>query len=387
LTVAYSYLTTNAELKKVCEQWERAKVLALDTEFMRVSTFYPQAALFQINDGIKTFLIDPLSINDWSSFAEVLINPEIIKLFHSCSEDILAFIHHLGVQPKPIFDTQIAASLLGSGLSVSYQHLVKQYCGIDLPKAETRSDWLQRPLTEDQLIYAALDVEYLQNIYQQQKEELLARGRLAWNEEESNRLNNMYKDEFTKDFSRQYLSLKGGWSFQAHNLKAFQLLVEWREQRARKRDKPRGWIIKDNGLLQIAQNLPSSKKQLADLSEVSENFVLYEGEHVLQLVDQACQREDVELLEPVPAPLTNEQRKKVKKIRVIIEQRASELGLAADFLLRGKLIRYLLGAAQAGEIDSALEPDGWLYEKLGHWRLQILFPELKKAIEDLDASI
>src|SRR5690606_15510948 len=140
-------------------------------------------------------LIDPLGIRDWSAFRALLVDPRIVKVLHSCSEDLLVFQAFLGVIPAPLFDTQIAASYLGHGLSLSYQNLVKEKVGIDLPKGETRSDWLQRPLTEEQLHYAALDVAYLPEIHRLQTAQLVREGKLDWFEEDCERLLHVYDDE------------------------------------------------------------------------------------------------------------------------------------------------------------------------------------------------
>ena len=149
--VDWTLVDDDAALAASCRRWASCEALALDTEFMRVSTFYPKIALIQVADGTSITLIDPLRIHDWSGFAALMTDPAITKVMHSCSEDMLVFHTFLNVLPTPVFDTQIATALLNEGVGISYQNLVKQRFGIELPKGETRSDWLQRPRTAQQL--------------------------------------------------------------------------------------------------------------------------------------------------------------------------------------------------------------------------------------------
>ena len=135
--VDYRYVEDDAALAQCCMRWHKAAALALDTEFMRVTTFYPAAALFQISDGNEITLVDPLGITDWAPFKALLVDAGIVKILHSCSEDLLVFLNSMNVLPVPLFDTQVAASMLEHGLSVSYQNMVKHYFGVELPKAET----------------------------------------------------------------------------------------------------------------------------------------------------------------------------------------------------------------------------------------------------------
>ncbi len=138
-----------------CAQWQSLPFVALDTEFMRVDTFYPIAALLQIGDGKSAWLIDPLLINDWRPLSALLENPAVIKVVHACSEDLEVLLRLTGSLPVPLFDTQLAAAYLNLGFSMGYSRLVQEVLNIDLPKGETRSDWLQRPLSETQISYAA----------------------------------------------------------------------------------------------------------------------------------------------------------------------------------------------------------------------------------------
>ena len=201
-TLRYTLVTDDPALQASCTAWRTCEALALDTEFMRVSTFYPKLALIQVADDSGITLIDPLGISDWQPFRALLGADDIVKIFHSCSEDLLVFQSALQILPTPVFDTQIATALLGEGMGMSYQNLVRQRYGVELPKGETRSDWLQRPLTHEQLDYAALDVAYLQQTWRDQQAALHAQGREAWLREDAQRQQQLYAAELSADFSQ-----------------------------------------------------------------------------------------------------------------------------------------------------------------------------------------
>jgi ribonuclease D len=370
--VDYHYIKDDAALTACCARWRQARALALDTEFMRVTTFYPAPALFQVSDGQQITLIDPLGIRDWEPFKALLIDEGIVKILHSCSEDLLVFLHSLQVLPTPLFDTQVAASMLEHGLSVSYQNLVKHYMGVELPKAETRSDWLQRPLTPQQCDYAALDVAYLHQIHDLQCQQLEQKGRSRWLREECTRLSDTYSDEISGDFSNYYRHFGAAWQLGPQQRAALQRLAAWREQRARARNKPRSWIVKDPALLAMAQGLINSKAQLAQIPDVSDNFIRHEGEQVLALISEARKLPEAECPPPLPKPLTQGQKNRLRKARELVEAKAAELGVAPELLGRKRSLQALFYALEAGgEPDAAQLP----LELLG-WREPILLNDL-----------
>jgi hypothetical protein len=151
------WIRDNDSLGQHCAEWQHLPFVALDTEFMRVDTFYPIAGLIQIGDGERAYLIDPLTIDNWQPLAALLENPAVVKVLHACSEDLEVLLRLTGSLPAPLFDTQLAAAYLNLGFSMGYSRLVKEVLDLDLPKGETRSDWLQRPLSETQISYAAED--------------------------------------------------------------------------------------------------------------------------------------------------------------------------------------------------------------------------------------
>jgi len=356
-------VTDNDKLDSLCSHWQSCDFLAMDTEFIRTTTFYPHVGLIQINDGGETsYLIDPLPITEWESFRALMLNQAVIKVFHSCSEDLQVFMAAMQLVPAPLFDTQIAAALLNKGFGISYQNLVNMSLDVDIPKGETRSDWLQRPLTETQLQYAALDVACLPEIYRSQRAALEEQGRLAWLEEECNTLLQQYRNEMLADFSTYYLNIKGVWQLDRKQLAILRELAAWRELRARKRDKPRNWIIRDRNLLDIVRMAPVSLAQLANMEGVGKQFVHYEGEELLELVNNAAALPESEWPPSLPRPLDGKAKSRLKKGQQFVEKRAEEMALPVEMLVRKRWLISMLQDMDTRGVDSVelpLELEGW----------------------------
>jgi ribonuclease D len=378
INLAWTLIDDDAALLACCRKWASCAALALDTEFMRVSTFYPKVALIQVSDGNEITLIDPLRIQDWSAFAALMTDPAITKVMHSCSEDMLVFHTFLRVLPSPVFDTQIATALLNEGVGLSYQNLVKLRFGIELPKGETRSDWLQRPLTSEQLEYAALDVAYLPQCWQAQLAELTEKGREEWLREDSARQVQQYAAELASDFSDYYLNFKAAWQLNPQQLVALKKLAAWRERRARKRDKPRSWIVKDNALFAFAQNLVTTKAQLAAIEEVNDNFVRFEGDEVLALIREALEVPVDDCPPPLPKPLTQGQKGRLRKAQDFVEAKGRELGVPPEVLGRKRTLQGLLQAlidAQKNDTAPRIPDD------LQGWRRPLLLDALMEILQ------
>jgi len=374
----YVMVLNDADLHALCAQWKNCQYLAMDTEFIRTTTFFPQVGLVQVNAGKGNYLIDPLEIADWGAFCELMVDPEITKVFHSCSEDLQVFMAVMQLVPSPVFDTQIAASLLNLGFGCSYQNLVRHYLEIDLPKGETRSDWLQRPLYDRQLNYAALDVACLPSIYLAQQTSLSEAGRLTWLEEECRTLIDQYQRELEGDFSGMFLGLKGAWQLSQRQLGVLKKLAEWRELRARKRDKPRNWIIKEKQLIDIARLCPADIGELRCIDDLGKNFIRHEGNEVIDLVQQALTMDEEMLPDPIPDPLDGGAKNRLKRAQQFARNRAEELELPTEMLIRK---RWLITLMQNLRDSASASEDDLLPGELKGWRYDQLMPGLVEAIK------
>jgi len=287
----FEFIDTQAQLSICCKSLACTSVIAIDTEFVRERTYYPIPGLLQISDSHTIYLIDPKACSDLREVFQILEDEKIKIIMHSSSEDI-ELLYSMGCgEIKGLFDTQIAANWLGMGQSISLQNLVEHTQNVLIEKQLSRTDWLKRPLSEAQLAYAAIDVLYLHQIYQQQVKELEEKTFLQNAEEDSNtRCRNKKPEE--QDESA-YLKIKKAKTCQGQHLVALQKLSVWREQQARKDDKPRQHVIKDIQLLSIATALPSTIDELAELTEIQPYIVRRYGESMLNIMVSITDGEQV----------------------------------------------------------------------------------------------
>ena len=377
----YILVEDDQTLNDLCQLWQDSHYLAMDTEFIRTSTFYPHVGLIQINAGAGNYLIDPLKINDWEAFKALMTRQSITKIFHSCSEDLQVFMVKLQLIPSPVFDTQIGAAFLNEGFGNSYHALVVDCFDIDLPKGETRSDWLQRPLQDKQLHYAAQDVAYLPTIYMKQLKLLEEKGRLPWFQQECESLLNTYRKEMDADFFDYYLNIRGAWQLNSPQLHILRQLAQWREVHARKRDKPRNWIIKDKNLIDIARLMPDSFEQLGLIDDLSHNFLRHEGQEILDLVVNALAEPDEGQPVTLPQPLDGKAKSRLKKAQQYAEKKSIELDLPVEILIRKRwLITMLQDLSLLEESPVASPEDRLLPQELAGWRKDLLFPGLIESM-------
>ena len=352
------YIDNNQNLAKAAEHWLTLDRIALDSEFMRVDTFYPKLALIQINDGSNLYLIDPLNISDWQGLKDVFSNQAILKILHSPSEDIDVFFYALGVVPSPMFDTQLAASIASLGGIMSYQKLVKLLLDVDLDKGETRSDWLKRPLTDSQLHYAAEDVNYLLDMTDTLTEKLNTLGRLEWLSDDCAQVLIDWQASQAKGYSLE--RLKKAWMLKHHQLNVLNQLIIWRESRCKEVNIPRGHLIKDDILMELATRLPQSIEQLSTFKGLRHNTLRKEGKSIIDLI-QSCKDMDQALWpERMNRPLSQTASDWLKKMRVTVNSVAEQLNVPPELLARKKNLEFLLRQGfPNGPFDLPLSLKGW----------------------------
>ena len=279
------YIDTADALVRFCDQISKADWIALDTEFIREKTYYPKLCLLQIATPDTVACIDPLALDDLSPVLDVIFDESIIKVMHSGRQDMEIFFHLRGKPPSPVFDSQIAALLLGYQEQIGYGNLVKEILGVELEKLHTRADWSLRPLSEDQLKYAADDVVYLVEIYQRINEKLEELGRIDWLSEDFERMVSPGLYENPPELA--WLKVKGGNRLKGTSLSVMQALSKWREQTAQRKDRPKGWILKDDTLVDIARHKPSSMEALGKIRGLSEGTIRNSGKVLVNLVNEA----------------------------------------------------------------------------------------------------
>lgn len=334
--------------------------LWLDTEFMRERTFWPNLALVQVNTGDRIALIDPLTLNRGEELLPLLEGR--LLYMHGCSEDLEVLRYATGQLPTAIGDTQIASALSGGSLQSGYQRLVEEVVGVELPKGATRTDWLKRPLSEEQLHYAVQDVEYLPPVVEVLVERLDKLGRMAWWQEECERmLLEAARESEPEDAWRQ---VKGIGRLPAECLAAARALAAWREEQARARNLPRGFVLRDDDLLLLARERPDSRNRLKDLG-LHPGLLRRDGEELLRLVVDS--RGDTGP-GPLPGPPNADERALVKKLRRRVAELASELGLEPEVLMRRRWLESLVRHPE----DPPLALTGWRRSRVTEPLLELL---------------
>ena len=341
---------------------------------MRRNTFYPQVALLQLAARDHAWLIDPLTITDLDSLRGFFRRPDCLKVLHSCSEDLEVFRHWLGVSPEPLVATQRAAALLGEAHGISYRGLVEQLPGDVLDKGETRSNWLQRPLSESQCHYAAQDVLYLVPVWQEMRHQADSRGRLPWVLEEGQQALRQIDEREHEAFRR----VKGAGRLTPRQLAILRSLYQWREQRARHVDKPRGWVLEDRVCVAIALALPQHLEALAAIEGMPASVVRRQGDTILRLVADAQELSATALPEGAPTPLTSSQRSLLKALKTQLRQLCDDAGIAPELAMTASDLEKLIRQ----ERDSS---DGNSPERWQGWRHKVIVEPLRGFLEKSQA--
>lgn len=278
----YKLITDDNTLLEACQRAAKASAVAIDTEFVRTKTFTPGLGLLQMYDGEQLLLIDPLAISDLTPFVDLMRNEKVVKVLHSCSEDIETFLSAFDCVPAPIFDTQFAASVLGLGPTLGYARLVEMLCGIALDKGESRTDWLARPLRESQLSYAANDVLYLLPAYKLLEEKINEVGKYHWVIQEIETLADKKSGQLPPQYA--YLQLKNIWRLNVEQLTVFQHLAAWRLKVAKEKNLALNFVVREGQMFEIALKMPASRTALNAISDIAPQTVRRYGDTLLTLV-------------------------------------------------------------------------------------------------------
>ncbi len=356
---SFTWVDCPDRLTTLCEQWSRCPALALDTEFVRTDTFFPEPGLIQLNDGSQTYLIDPMAIGKHPALAELLCNEQVVKVMHACSEDLEIFQGCFNVLPRPVFDTQIAAAFAGLGFSLGYAGLVRALMTIELPKDATRSNWLLRPLADVQKRYAALDVEHLLDIYQQLVETLHQRDMLTWVLEDCATM--LDQNQPIQNIDPEiYKKVKLAWKLNTKSLAVLKALCIWREQQARTRNVPRNRILKDQIIYDLARVRPPHFAKLTTITGLNSHVLKRDGNALIEVIRQAQDNEH-DWPQKLPKPLPPLAGDMTKSLRACVYELAEQLGLPPEVLIKKQELQDMVRAAlyQQTLILSARLTHGW----------------------------
>jgi len=359
------YITDIPALRALADAIRQADWVALDTEFMREKTYYPQLCLLQLATKDIIACVDPLALEDLTPLYDALFDPGIVKVLHAARQDYEIFFHATGRLPAPLFDTQAAAGLAGFSDQAGYATLVKELLGVELTKSHTRADWSRRPLAEAELAYAADDVRYLGALYDKLRAALESRSRLAWLDAEVAALTD--PATYRPDPATSWKRIRGNQRLKPRELAVLAALAAWRETVAIEVNRPRQWIVRDEILLDLARRQPRDLPALNQIRGIQPGFVERRGTNVLSLIEEARAGATPPAPPATRDRLTPEQDAVADLLMGVARLRGAEQDISPANLVTRKEIERLI----TGERDLPVLA-GWRRAAVGDALLEVL---------------
>ena len=370
------YITTRKQLEQFIDRARVSEVLAVDTEFLREKTYWPKLCLIQMGTEKESVAIDPFAFDSLEPLKELFTNKKIVKLFHAASQDLEIIHHELGVLPEPIFDTQIAASLLGGTLQVGYGALVMSECGVKLKKADSFTDWSRRPLADSQIEYALDDVVYLPKMYRSMTAELERLGRLHWLDNDFAELSN--PEKYIEDPNERWRRLRRVNQLSRRQLSAAREIAAWRETTAMKRDIPRKWICSDEQIVEACKREPRTLDDLFMVRGIRGALKMDDARSVLRACIAGLDAPK-ESWPELPKPPKSEANvdAQVDLLSSLVKLRAKENGVAFGVLASHDDLTKIA----RGHYDQTVVLKGWRRTLVGNDLLALMNGEMALTIE------
>jgi ribonuclease D len=370
-------ITATSELADTCRRMAKEPFVTIDTEFLRETTYYPLLCVAQMASADEAVVIDALAPGiDLSPFYNLMANEKVMKVFHAARQDIEIVWHAAKLIPHPIFDTQVAAMVLGYGDSISYDQLVQRITGDTLDKSHRFTDWTRRPLSEAQLRYAISDVTHLREVYLKLVEHLRQRGRAEWVEDEMRVLTSPETYRLEPENAWQRLKTR------VRKPKELAVLIEvaaWREREAQARDVPRSRVLKDEVIADLAVQAPTSAENLTHLRSLPKGFERSRwGEAIIAAVARGLARDTKTLPRPVRAQSTANGAAVVELLKVLLRMVSERHHVAA------KVIATVDDLERIAADDTADVPalTGWRRELFGEKALALKHGKLALTMEN-----
>ncbi|MEN3791239.1 ribonuclease D [Fulvimarina sp. MAC3] len=362
-------IKTTEALTQACEALARSPFVTVDTEFIRETTFWPELCLIQMASDDTEVLVDPLAKGlSLDPFFALMADENIVKVFHAARQD-LEIVYKLGnIIPKPLFDTQIAAMVCGFGESIAYDQLVARLTESRIDKTSRFTDWRHRPLSDKQLTYALADVTHLRDVYKALKAQLEQSGRQSWLDEEMAILADPQTYDMHPDDAWRRMKMRVKKPIELQILKE---VAAWREREARSSDKPRGRILKDDAIYEIAQQKPASEADLGRLRALPKGFERSSAARgILEAIERAkaVPKADLPTI-PRPAMLPEGTQAAVEFLRVLLKIVVEEEGVAAKLLANSDDLEKIAVYGEKAEVAAL---SGWRREIFGARALKLL---------------
>lgn len=367
------YIRTAAPLHELCEQAKTEGIVALDLEFIREHTYVPKLALIQMAVGGLCAIVDPLEVDDLSPLLDLVASPCILKVLHAAAQDMEVLYWHSDKAPAHIFDTQIAAAMAGLGEQLAYGRLVESLIGVTLPKGESYSDWLRRPLSPEQLAYALDDVRYLLALHNILATRLEAMGRTAWAAEECRRFEAL--ERYQHNPRTLFRRIRRHHMLSSQGLAILRELADWRDCEAQQRDCPPGSVLRDETLVDIARKAPRSPDDLQRLRGLPRRELERVGTALLAAVDRGSAVVEAERPQALRRPrLTQADECLVKFLHLCLQALCQRKKLPASCLAKRADLEELVYTYRQGCLATDGSPllEGWRGALVGQEMLAVL---------------
>ncbi|MDO4182936.1 MAG: ribonuclease D [Coriobacteriia bacterium] len=361
------YIDTQQALLGFIERAQNSPVLAIDTEFLREKTYYAKLCLLQMATEDEVAIVDPFAVSDLGVLADLFMDAKVTKLFHAASQDLEILYREVGVMPFPVFDTQVAAALMGHTQQIGYASLVSAECGVQLKKADSFTDWSRRPLAPSQVRYAADDVIYLPKLYAKMTKQLKDAGRLHWLDEDFAELAN--PDRYLSDPRERFRRLKRVNCLNRKQMAAAREVAAWREERAQMRNVPRKWIMTDEQLVEACRREAHSIDELFMVRGMRDRLSTKDARTVADIMSKALSLPPSDW--PELAKSSRNERNvdaELDLMLALVRKRAQEQGIAMQTLASHDD----LTALARGHRRGLALMKGWRRELIGNELVQLL---------------
>lgn len=375
-------IETDGALQEFTDACMKSSYMAIDTEFLREKTYYPKTCLVQIGIEGTIAIIDPFPLSDLKALARPLSDPGILKIFHACTQDMEIVLRETGVLPAPVFDTQIAATLLGKNQQASYALLVSQYCDVELAKKDSFTDWSRRPLSPSQVQYAADDVLYLPHIYEKMVEALKEKGRLEWLTDAFEELS--HPDKYLVDPYERYKKLKRVNQLKPRQMAAAREFAAWRELKAQSRNIPRKWVVSDEQIVEACRREACTLDELFMVRGLRDTLRTSDAREVIACIKKGlnCPKDELPTLKNKARSEAN-----VDAIVDVMSGIARKCAKENDIAPQTLASHAELTKLARGHYDECELLNGWRKHLLGNQLLDLLAGKVSLRITDGNLEI
>lgn len=375
-------IETDGALQELADACMKSSYMAIDTEFLREKTYYPKTCLVQIGIEGTIAIIDPFPLSDLKALARPLSDPGILKIFHACTQDMEIVLRETGVLPSPVFDTQIAATLLGKNQQASYALLVSQYCDVELAKKDSFTDWSRRPLSPSQVQYAADDVLYLPHIYEKMVEALKEKGRLEWLTDAFEELS--HPDKYLVDPYERYKKLKRVNQLKPRQMAAAREFAAWRELKAQSRNIPRKWVVSDEQIVEACRREACTLDELFMVRGLRDTLRTSDAREVIACIKKGlnCPKDELPTLKNKARSEAN-----VDAIVDVMSGIARKCAKENDIAPQTLASHAELTKLARGHYDECELLNGWRKHLLGNQLLDLLAGKVSLRITDGNLEI